>query len=860
MKKIKRTAIAITGVLVLLVIFNTFNFSLQLNNNYEQTPLNVSNAIQTESEHLNVVENDSFEAKSDEVKNRTNETKIQNQAFENSNNGEITKVNEHIPPVKGAEVLEKGKNEDGTSKSIIVYGSESSNILYDEKDDINYVNNIIIMFFQQGTSNERRLEIIETVGGECVGYMDTVNQWQVKIEETNLPEIKQKCAKLLEFDEVIYAKQETANKIVTCLIPDDPFGNYFWNEDAPAGHNWGQEAIQLPSAWDYQAYFNNISVGIVDDGFYIAHEELDGIIEFPSMEAEQNNIKARHGTHISGIIGAKANNQVGIAGVLWDTTIYAYDYSPVEAAGQQWDFATAIYAGLVECVEQGAKVVNFSIGLSIPAWETEISAAKIAEEAETASMYMAQLINTGHEFIVVQSAGNGNRAGKSLDAINNGMFCCVKNDNTGQSPAMAQKINDRIIIVGCAQNTGNKTYQQAYFSNSGEQIDICSPGYGIYSCDVYDDGGGDENPYISLAGTSQSAAFVSGVVGLAWSVNPDLTGAQVRSIICDSDNQPYTVDYNTKQNHPLELSYGLLNAKLCVEGALLTVPADYTELNNAIAQANLINVEIYTAQSIQALNAALNSVETGLSAFEQDEVDLMAQNILDAISQLVLREADYSGVDNALAQAASINEVYYTAQSINALNNAIESVVRELTILEQGLVDDMENAIMTALNDLVALTQAIVPQGSTAVVNEEYSLIYGLDYNLTAQRFESEYVIAPLGCSFEYIYYKLGALGTGSVVRLIDDSTGDVIAQYSIVIVGDVDGDSFVTSADSTIIISVVGKIVDLDKYSPFWFAADVFSDADLNTADMTRLISAIGKLEKIDQNALTQTIAILAQ
>jgi subtilisin family serine protease len=748
--------------------------------------------------------------------------------------------------ISGAEVLDEGKNIDGSVKSIVNYTHTQTDISFDQKSKINYVNNIVIVFFKNGTENQRRLEIIGTVGGKCVGYMDAVDQWQVEVEKTNLEGLKSICKKLLRFDEVIYANFDSVKQITTCTIPNDPFGvNTSWNENSPAGYNWGQEAIELPSAWEYNEYCSHITVGLVDDGFDISHAELSGIFQFPSITAQLRNATSSHGTHVSGIIGARANNNVGIAGVLWDTTILGYDFD-----GALLNFTdTDIYAGLVDCVDSGAKVVNFSIGASSSLDDGEsLTQQEIEYEASVASQYMAQMLNFGYDFVVVQAAGNGTHSLISTDAINNGMFCSVTLSNTGQSPEMAQKINDRIIIVGSANNLGNGNYEQSYFSNAGSQVDLCAPGYGIYSCDK-------NNSYISMAGTSQAAPFVTGVAGMVWSINPSLTGAQVRSIICNPQNQPYIVADSTNVKHPLVNTYGLLNAKCCAQAALDPLPAEYTAVNRALETASQIITSNYTDESVLNLTQAINNVVRGLSVLEQAQVDAMAQAINDAINNLVLKTADYTGVDSALNKAMLIDRLYYTQESLQTLDSAVAAVVRNLTVLQQDIVDEMADNINAALDSLAAKSGILIPEGSTAVADSAHGIIYGLAPEITEQELESRYIKPALNTELVYTYGEYNCLGTGTRVEQVDSVSGEVIAVYYIVIVGDINGDGADNSLDSALLNAISAYLLIPEEESPVFYAADMNGDGYLNVLDAALLNAVAAYLRPADQTAPSGSI-----
>ena len=44
--------------------------------------------------------------------------------------------------------------------------------------------------------------------------------------------------------------------------------------------NWWIKATDVDKAWDYDEYFSDIDVGIVDTGFDPTHEDLEGKILF----------------------------------------------------------------------------------------------------------------------------------------------------------------------------------------------------------------------------------------------------------------------------------------------------------------------------------------------------------------------------------------------------------------------------------------------------------------------------------------------------------------------------------------------------------------------------------------------------
>lgn len=126
-------------------------------------------------------------------------------------------------------------------------------------------------------------------------------------------------------------------------------------------------------------------------------------------------------------------------------------------------------------------------------------------------------------------------------------------------------------------------------------------------------------------------------------------------------------------------------------------PADYSSVDAAIAKANALEKDNY--KDFSAVEAAINLVVPGKTLAEQADVDAMAQAIENAITALQYKDADYTKVDEAIAKANALNKDAYT--DFTAVETAINAVVRDKNITEQGEVDAMAKAIENAMAALV---------------------------------------------------------------------------------------------------------------------------------------------------------------
>ena len=127
------------------------------------------------------------------------------------------------------------------------------------------------------------------------------------------------------------------------------------------------------------------------------------------------------------------------------------------------------------------------------------------------------------------------------------------------------------------------------------------------------------------------------------------------------------------------------------------IPADYTAVNDAIASAEAIDGSLYA--NYGDVEAAINNVDRSKSKMQQADVDAMAQAIENAITALQYKDADYAKVDEAIAKANALNRDAYT--DFTAVEAAINAVVRDKNIMEQGEVDAMAKAIEDAMAALV---------------------------------------------------------------------------------------------------------------------------------------------------------------
>ncbi len=245
-----------------------------------------------------------------------------------------------------------------------------------------------------------------------------------------------------------------------------------------------------------------------------------------------NDVQANdglHGSHVSGIIAAQRNNGIGMDGIADNVKIMMVRIAP-EGDEVDKDIAT----GIRYAVDNGAKVINISLGKSLSPDKQMIDAAV---------RYAAS-----KNVMIVQAAGNSKRNINGFDNYPNPKYL------------FTDSLAPNWITVGASDCNG----MAADFSNYGNQlVDVFSPGVAIYSTVP-------GSKYMLLDGTSMASPVVTGVVALLRSYFPKLSTAEIKTIIMQSvvipDKQTIMPGTNNKVTmKELCISGGIVNAYKAVQ-------------------------------------------------------------------------------------------------------------------------------------------------------------------------------------------------------------------------------------------------------------------------------------------------------
>lgn len=285
--------------------------------------------------------------------------------------------------------------------------------------------------------------------------------------------------------------------------PTDPYyANWQWGLNKTYG-------VNVLKAW--QNYTGQgIKVGVIDDGFDYTHSDLkNGYLGSLDYDATNGGSDAfgvstdKHGTTVAGVIGA-ARDGTGLIGVAYDAGIAGFRISYGTGGGP-----SQINDAFAHARAAGMDVVNSSWGYTTAFTDNFKNPSFAGSKTEFINDVMYGRGGLGMN--IVFAGGNARSSGDN-----------VNYHNYQNSPY--------VITVGAIDSAG----KVASFSSPGAALLVSAPGTGIYSDDRAGAAGYSSGDYVSVAGTSYAAPFVSGIVALMLEANPNLGYRDVQQILAYS--------------------------------------------------------------------------------------------------------------------------------------------------------------------------------------------------------------------------------------------------------------------------------------------------------------------------------------
>ncbi|MDR2437805.1 MAG: S8 family serine peptidase, partial [Planctomycetaceae bacterium] len=393
-------------------------------------------------------------------------------------------------------------------------------------------------------SVSKAADYLDDYGVTVLGGLGSAGMLHVQVDADSPKEQSEILAGISSLE--YWQENSTLESSALSSVVNDPFAN----------DQWGVNVINVTPAWNYTTGSGTVVV-VLDSGVNINHVDLrnniwtnpneitgngiddDGNGFIDDIHGWNTNLNTNdiidtygHGSHVAGIIGAAANDNIGIAGIAPDVKILAVK------AGDKLLSMSAIITGInyaVDLKTRGVNIcaINMSFGIygNNPALETAILAAG----------------NVG--IMAVAAAGN--------DALDNDIYHNIPSgyNNLDNVISVASTTVGDMEYSFDALDAPSGEEQLSSFSNYGiNSVDLGAPGSNILSAS------NDNRTWAHLKGTSMAAPMVTGTVALLAALHPTWSSAQIKTAILNTVDSMAALDGKVKTGGRLNVGEAVLQS------------------------------------------------------------------------------------------------------------------------------------------------------------------------------------------------------------------------------------------------------------------------------------------------------------
>lgn len=275
-------------------------------------------------------------------------------------------------------------------------------------------------------------------------------------------------------------------------------------------HNrqWGLRAIRLFDTERLDA--EHVTVAICDTGVDVDHPDLAGVVTSYDHDGATATDFVGHGTHVTGIVGARPDDAAGVAGVATCRVAMWKVFSDAPADGSFYVDGSRFLRALSAVAASGAKVLNLSLGGTQSSQAEQI----LFERLERAGVTVVAAMGNEHE--------HGN-------------------------PVEYPAAYDHVLAVGAVAETSRRSP----FSNTGAHIGIAAPGSNVLSTlPTSPSPFRPDTRYASWSGTSMATPHVAAAAAIVAARHPDWAPADTKAYlrkcaakVADMDGKSFTQDF-----------------------------------------------------------------------------------------------------------------------------------------------------------------------------------------------------------------------------------------------------------------------------------------------------------------------------
>ena len=300
------------------------------------------------------------------------------------------------------------------------------------------------------------------------------------------------------------------------------------NDPIPAErdlYNWNLTQINAYAAWSVARCEGSVAVAVMDEHPDYTHEDLAANVVGTYDAATGADTYAessfeRHGTHVAGVVGAVANNGVGMAGVSYNAGLVLINVKSATGA-----ISSASLKAAYDYVLSKRDALNIRIA--------NVSIAGAQSNPVSADQVLVRCISDAYQQGVISVVASGN---SPLKGTGGKTYEAPYYSYPGDTEQAVSVINLEDDGTGALVRSESSNYNVA----GQKEKNISAPGGTIL-------GTFPNNDYGCLSGTSMATPHVAGVLALEFAANPNLTVSEAVSVLyataCDLGDEGWDEGY-----------------------------------------------------------------------------------------------------------------------------------------------------------------------------------------------------------------------------------------------------------------------------------------------------------------------------